>query len=130
MNTKCGTCSWLSNNFFFILKNLPFVNYVMLTRGNIPAQVLPAFTYCKRRKAGQGPGNEANLLNIIILLPLQQFEEAMKLEQAEKHALEKQLMALQQRLQGESSAQRELTAVKKQYAFLSSILFLHVDPLQ
>jgi len=46
------------------------------------------------------------------------FEEAMKMEQAEKHALEKQLMALQQRLQGESTAQRELAAVKKQYVFM------------
>lgn len=40
------------------------------------------------------------------------------MEQAEKHALEKQLMALQQRLQGESTAQRELAAVKKQYVFM------------
>ena len=38
----------------------------------------------------------------------------MKAEQAEKHALEKHLMSLQQRLQAGSSAQKELAAVKKQ----------------
>lgn len=42
------------------------------------------------------------------------FEDAMKSEQAEKHALEKQLMTLQQRLQKESDAEREHTLVKKQ----------------
>ena len=45
---------------------------------------------------------------------IQTFEDAMKTEQAEKHALEKQLMVLQQRLQEESEAEREYALVKKQ----------------
>ena len=48
----------------------------------------------------------------------QKFEEAIKTEQAEKHALEKQLMSLQQKLQRESQGQRELATMKKQYASL------------
>ena len=48
----------------------------------------------------------------------QKFEEAIKTEQAEKHALEKQLMSLQQKLQGDSEGQRGLATVKKQYASL------------
>ena len=55
----------------------------------------------------------------------QKFEEAIKTEQAEKHALEKQLMSLQQKLQRESQGQRELATMKKQYAsLLCSVLAL------
>lgn len=42
------------------------------------------------------------------------YEEGMKLEQTKKHGLEKQLMAYQQQLQGDSTATKELQSFKKQ----------------
>ena len=48
----------------------------------------------------------------------QKFEEIIKAEQAEKHALEKKLMSLQHKLQGESQGQIELATMKKEYASL------------
>ncbi len=44
----------------------------------------------------------------------QMFEDAMKSEQAEKHALEKQVMTLQQRLLDDTDAEKEFMAAKKQ----------------
>ena len=44
----------------------------------------------------------------------QSYEDAMKSEQAEKHCLEKQLLTLQQKLQEESSTDKEYQAMKKQ----------------
>ena len=55
-------------------------------------------------------------MSLLFSIMWQKFEEAIKTEQAEKHALEKQLMSLQQKLQRESQGQRELATVKKQYA--------------
>ena len=41
----------------------------------------------------------------------------MKSEQAEKHCLEKQLLTLQQKLQEESSTDKEYQAMKKQWVY-------------
>lgn len=57
----------------------------------------------------------------------QKFEEAMKAEQAEKHALEKHLMSLQQRLQAGSTTQKELASIKKQLSVCVVLVWMNVS---
>ena len=69
-------------------------------------------------------------VSLLFCFMWQKFEEAIKTDQAEKHALEKQLMSLQQKLQGESQGQRELATVKKQYATLPCSVLVFVNTIK